>query len=201
MKTTVLNSIKDLEVYELLDTGDVHRASTLFVRKYQKYVYSIALRYLRNEFDAEDATQDTFIRALRYIGSFRRDSSLSTWLYTITTSVCSTINRKRKIQRFFGIETETTLDDLLVDEVGADTKVHNEDFDREFRLILQKLPVKQRETFALRYFDDLSYEEISKILGTSVGGLKANYFQAVKKLAVLLKDSELLSHYFNKNNE
>jgi RNA polymerase sigma-70 factor (ECF subfamily) len=201
MKSTVLNSIQDIDVYELVDTGDINRAATLFVRKYQKYVYSIALRYLKNEFDAEDASQETFIRAIRYIKSFRRDSSLSTWLYTITTSVCSTINRKRKIQRFFGIDTEVSLDDLMVDDVTAETSVQNEDFEREFRIILQKLPVKQRETFALRYFDDLSYEEISKILGTSVGGLKANYFQAVKKLAVLLKDSELLSHYFSKNND
>jgi RNA polymerase sigma-70 factor (ECF subfamily) len=201
MKSTVLSSIQDIDVYELVDTGDINRAATLFVRKYQKYVYSIALRYLKNEFDAEDASQETFIRALRYIKTFRRDSSLSTWLYTITTSVCSTINRKRKIQRFFGMDTEASLDDLMVDDVTAETSVQNEDFEREFRIILQKLPVKQRETFALRYFDDLSYEEISKILGTSVGGLKANYFQAVKKLAVLLKDSELLSHYFSKNND
>ncbi len=201
MKSTVLSSIQDIDVYELVDTGDINRAATLFVRKYQKYVYSIALRYLKNEFDAEDASQETFIRALRYIKSFRRDSSLSTWLYTITTSVCSTINRKRKIQRFFGMDTEVSLEDLMVDDVTAETSVQNEDFEREFRIILQKLPVKQRETFALRYFDDLSYEEISKILGTSVGGLKANYFQAVKKLAVLLKDSELLSHYFSKNND
>ncbi len=201
MKTTVLSSIQDIDVFESLDNGDVNRAATLFVRKYQKYVYSIALRYLKNEQDAEDAAQETFIRAIRYIHSFRRDSSLSTWLYTITHSICSTMSRKKKIQRFFGFDSEVSLEELMIEESTTDMILQNEDFEKEFQKILQKLPVKQRETFALRYFDDLTYDEISKILGTSVGGLKANYFQAVKKLSVLLKDSELLSHYFTKDNE
>ncbi|HYF04295.1 MAG TPA: RNA polymerase sigma factor [Patescibacteria group bacterium] len=171
-------------------SGDRERAATEFVRRHQQFVYSVAYRYLRSQDDADDAAQETFIRALKNLHKFRGESSLNTWLYRITMNVCTNIQRKKRVRDFFGLEdiSET----IASDESTPAEQYEDNDFEKRFKLLLNQLPEKQRETFALRYFDELSYEEISQILGTSVGGLKANYFQAVKKLAVLLKNSDLL---------
>jgi RNA polymerase sigma-70 factor (ECF subfamily) len=160
-------------------------AANEFVRKYQKFVYTTALRYLKNTDDAYDASQEVFIKALKAIKSFRGDSSVSTWLYRITMNVCSGMKRKEKLRTFVGLDSvaETAESRFTPAQIAE-----NSDFDRKFEAILAQLPEKQRETFMLRYFDELSYEEISQLLGTSVGGLKANYFQAVKKIAHYLKN-------------
>jgi RNA polymerase sigma-70 factor (ECF subfamily) len=171
-------------------SGDRERAATEFVRRHQQFVYSVAYRYLRSQDDADDAAQETFIRALKNLHKFRGESSLNTWLYRITMNVCTNIQRKKRVKEFFGLDDVS--DTIASDESTPAEQYEDSDFEKRFKELLNQLPEKQRETFALRYFDELSYEEISQILGTSVGGLKANYFQAVKKLAVLLKNSDLL---------
>jgi RNA polymerase sigma factor (sigma-70 family) len=165
-------------------------AANEFVRKYQKFVYATALRYLKSSDDAYDATQEVFIKALKSIRNFRGDSSVSTWLYRITINVCSGMKRKEKLRQFVGVED---IEEITPDyQATPAQKTEDRDFEARFEALLAQLPEKQRETFMLRYFDELSYEEISKLLGTSVGGLKANYFQAVKKLAHLLKEERKL---------
>jgi RNA polymerase sigma-70 factor (ECF subfamily) len=162
-------------------------AANEFVRKYQKFVYATALRYLKSSDDAYDASQEVFIKALKNIRSFRGDSSVTTWLYRITINVCSGMKRKEKVRQFVGLEA---VEEVLPDRrISPEQTTENNDFRARFDTLLQALPEKQRQTFVMRYFDELSYEEISKISGTSVGGLKANYFQAAKKLARLLKES------------
>ena len=161
--------------------GDSDRAATAFVRKYQSLVYATAVRYLKSEEDAYDAAQDVFIKALDNIHKFRGDSSLSTWLYRITHNVCASMLRKQKVRKAFGLET--ILPFARDRGFTPEQETENRDFEQRFAAILDDLPEKQRETFVLRYFDGLTYEEISKILGTSVGGLKANYYQAVKKIS------------------
>lgn len=163
-------------------------AANEFVRKHQKFVYSTALRYLKSSDDAYDATQEVFIKALKSIKNFRGESSITTWLYRITQNVCSGMKRKEKVRQFVGLD--------VIEEMEPDHGItpaqatENSDFKARFEKLLEQLPQKQRETFMMRYFDELSYEEISQTLGTSVGGLKANYFQAVKKLAHLLKEEK-----------
>ena len=160
-------------------------AANEFVRKYQKFVYATALRYLKSSDDAYDATQEVFIKALKNIRNFRGDSSVTTWLYRITMNVCSGMKRKEKVRQFVGLD--------VIAEIESDRGItpaqatENSDFKVRFEAMLEQLPEKQRQTFIMRYFDELSYEEISKISGTSVGGLKANYFQAAKKLAQLIQ--------------
>ena len=181
--TITLENDQDI-IREYVD-GNRERAATEFVRRHQQFVYSTALRYLKSPDDADDAAQETFIRALKHLGSFRGDSSINTWLYRITVNVCTNMQRKKKVREFLGLdEVEAT---HATQDYTPEQIAENEDFQRKFQKILAKLPEKQRETFALRYFDELSYEEISTMLGTSVGGLKANYFQAVQKIAKLLK--------------
>ena len=160
-----------------------NRAATAFVRKYQKFVYATALRYLKDEDDADDAAQEVFIKSLKNLHKFRGESSLKTWLYRITYNVSSNILRKKKIKRFLRIDDKEDFLNLPAHEPGPDKQLENNELQLSFMRSLDKLPEKQRETFAMRYFDEMTYEEISEVLGTSTGGLKANYFQAVKKIA------------------
>ncbi len=193
MYAMALSLQTDQDIIREYCSGDQNRAATVFIRKYQKFVYSTALRYLRSHDDADDAAQEVFINALKHIHKFRGDSTVQTWLYRITINVCSRIVRKRKFLSFI------TRDDGSEIEIPSDISTphqqfENKDFEKNFQIMLAQLPEKQRETFVLRYFDELTYEEISQMLGTSVGGLKANYFQAVQKLAKLLKNSDYTKH-------
>lgn len=184
-----LVQVNDKEIIRDYLSDNQEQAATAFVRKYQNFVFSTALRYLKSYDDADDAAQETFIKALNSLRKFRGDSSLKTWLYRITVNVCANISRKKKIFSIFKPidDNEDDYFNIPSTEKTPEELFENKEFEEVFLKILAKLPEKQRETFALRYFDELSYEEISKMLGTSVGGLKANYFQAVKKLAELLK--------------
>jgi RNA polymerase sigma-70 factor, ECF subfamily len=167
-------------------SGNTEEAATSLVRKYQKFVYSIALRQLQNYDDADDAAQEVFIKAIKGLPSFRGESSIKTWLYRITTNICKNTLRHRSIIFWKRLDEVDDVLEIPSNEVSPEQKVENTEFEENFMKLLGKLPKKQRETFALRYFDELSYEEMSKMLGTTVGGLKANYYQAVKRLEKLL---------------
>lgn len=180
----VLPLTPDKAILSRFREGDADAAANEFVRTYQRFVYATALRYLRSEEDAYDAAQEVFIRALKNIHKFRGESSISTWLYRIVMNVCSSMKRKEKLRSFFSFEDIEP--HTHSHETAPDQAVQDNEFNERLERMLQQLPEKQRETFVLRYFHELSYEEISKMLGTSVGGLKANYCQAVKKLAVHL---------------
>lgn len=187
MTTTVLFALEsDNDILREYKSGDTERAVTFFVRKYQRFVYSIALRYTKNNEDAQDIAQDVFVKAINSLKSFRGEASLKTWLYRITVNACKNEMRKKKLLRFFDFANDDDEFDAVSPETGPDQLHANVEFYRNVHKALAQLPEKQRETFALRYFDELTYEEISNILGTSVGGLKANYFQAVQKLMIIL---------------
>jgi len=173
-----------------------NKAATQLIRKYQKFVFAVALRYVGSYDDAEDLTQEVFIKALNNLHKFNQNSSLKTWLYRITVNTCLSFIRKKKLMSFLRIDDNNDVIKKQKDFSPEQYYLGNE-LERRFLLELTKLPEKQRETFALRYFDNLSYEEISKLLGTSVGGLKANYFQAIKKLSEKLR-SEILNGKRNK---
>lgn len=159
------------------------------MNKYRNFVYSTALRYVNNHYDADDATQEVFIKAFKNLKKFKFNSSLKTWLYQITKNHCYTLFKKNK--KYQNINTgemdDTEMDKWFQSNDTPLSKVEAEEFYDAFYNALGKLPEKQRETFALRYFEEMSYEEISELIGTSVGGLKANYFQAVKKLSNLIE--------------
>ena len=178
----------DKDIVREYVSGNSERAATAFVRKHQKFVFATALRFLQSYDDADDASQEVFIKALKNIAKFRGDSSLKTWLYRITVNVCSNTLRKKKILQFISFEKdEDDYLDLPSHEISQHDIMVGKEFEEKFLKAMNKLPEKQRETFALRYFDELSYEEISKSLGTTVGGLKANYYQAVRKMSDLLR--------------
>ncbi len=177
-------------VKEYIETGS-HRAANEIIRTYRKFVFATALRYVEDYDDADDVAQDVFIRAFDSLAKFEGKSSMKTWLYKITVNISLNYIRKRKILSIFSFGSNENESGYASDTVLPDQSLENSEFERDFLKILSELPEKQRETFALRYFDELSYEEISKLLGTSIGGLKANYHQAVKKITNRINDIRL----------
>lgn len=181
----------DKDIIEEYCSGNSEKAATSFVRKYQKFVYATALRYVQVYDDVDDITQEVFIKALRSLNKFRGDSSLKTWLYIITSNLCRNYLRKKKVASFFSLSSDDDRNyfyNLPSKEANPEQTFQNNEFELNFLKFVAKLPPKQREVFSLRYFDNLSYDEISKMLGTTVGGLKANYFQAVRKIAHKFKN-------------
>lgn len=151
----------------------------LLIETYQKKVYHVIRRMVLIHEDADDLTQNTFIKAYRYLGKFERNSSLFTWLYRIATNETLTFLEKKKKRFFFSIDDHQERLESYLDQPG------NFDGD-QIQIKLQKalllLPEKQRLVFNLKYQEDLSYEQISEITGTSVGALKASFHHAVKKI-------------------
>lgn len=159
------------------------------VRKYQKRIYWHARQMLGNHLDADEVTQEVLIVMYKKLRSFNFQSNLFTWIYRIVTTRSLNQIRKRKIKNFFSIDDVNPEVDLKsnVDIVGD--LVNREKLDKVNK-VLEKLPVKQRQIFVMRNFEQLSYEEISQITGKSVGGLKANYFHAIKKVLEKINEHE-----------
>lgn len=188
MSILILQYENETEIVKEYQNTKSERSATAFVRMYQQFVFATALRYIQNYDDADDIAQEVFIKALNSLSTFKGESNIKTWLYRITTNMCINFKRKRTFFSFFSkVDNNDEFFNIANTELNPHQRLETDEFSAKFHIILAKLPEKQRETFALRYFDDMSYEEISKLLGTSIGGLKANYFQAVKKLAVYLK--------------
>ncbi len=155
------------------------------VRRYQEKVYWLSFRMMQDHYEADEITQDVFIKLFHSASEFRGESTLYTWLYRITTNVCLNALRKKKVRSFLRLDE---VDDFLPDrEVTPDELVELEEQKSALEKAIKKLPEKQKAVFVLRYYEGKSYEEISQILKTSVGGLKANYFHALKKIGDVLK--------------
>ncbi len=180
---------KDLE-YELIKKflkGN-EEAFNRLILNYQKLIYWHARRMVGNHLDADEITQQVIIVLYKKLHSFKFNSSVKTWIYKITQTRCLNLIRKRKLRKFFSLENSEA-----INFSGNDDIVTNyEDKEKLERVnkILELLPLKQREVFVLRHFQNLSYEEISEITGKSVGGLKANYFHASKKVFRMIKKDE-----------
>ena len=156
---------------------------THLVRKYQERLYWHIRRMVVEHEDANDILQNVFIKVWKNLGEFREESNLYTWLYRIGTNEALTWIEQQKRR------TSVSISDN--EDVFADRLVAQKDFDPskiEWKLLqaIQTLPEKQRLVFNLRYYDEMPYEEMSGVLGTSVGALKASYHHAVKKVEAFL---------------
>ena len=168
-----------LHKFEEEDTKN--EAFNLLLEKYQQRIYWHVRRLVINHDDADDLVQDVFIKVWKNLSTFRSDSKLYTWIYRIATNECLTFLNKHKQKKNLTVN----LDDVIYDL--ADSLKDTSYFDgNHIQMKLQKalltLPNKQRLVFNMKYFDDLKYEEISQILGTSVGALKSSFHIAVKKI-------------------
>ena len=163
-------------------------AFNLIVKKYQKKIYWHARQMMGNHLDADEVTQEVLIVIFNKLKNFNFNSSLYTWIYKIVTTRSLNQIRRKQIKKFFSIDDkdEVELQDKhdIIEEMDAKEKLE------KVKKILEKVPPKQRQIFIMRNFEDLSYEEISEITGKSVGGLKANYFHALKKVLELTNENK-----------
>jgi len=176
------------------------------VRRHQKRMYWLARRIVGNHDDADDVVQDVFLKVYHGLRKFRGESSFATWLYRITTNAAIGMQRRRRIVEWVGLEPSLLggtspegvpfRDEYRPEEAATAAVSSGQDVPHsleveEQRAIIEKaiarLPRKQRLVFVLRYYEELPYAEISKILKTSGGGLKANYYHAVKKIATYVR--------------
>ncbi|MCX6148973.1 MAG: RNA polymerase sigma factor [Ignavibacteriales bacterium] len=174
---------KDFENVRAFVSGD-ERAFNTIAQKYQQKIYWHARRMVGNHLDADEVTQEVLIVLYNKLKDFRFNSSLYTWIFRITSTRSINQINKRRIKKIL------FLDDSDYESLSSDENILNNLESKEklaeLDKILQKLPVKQREVFMLRHFDGLSYEEISKISGKSIGGLKSNYFHALNKVLEMM---------------
>jgi RNA polymerase sigma-70 factor, ECF subfamily len=179
------NNSPDNDVIQLLNT-DINKGFRLIVEMYSSKLYWHIRRLVILHEDADDALQNTFINAWKNIGEFRNESALFTWLYAIATNEALSLIKRRKrnaavslddLESYFAVSMEGS---TWFDGDEAQVKLQN--------AILQ-LPDKQRIVFNLKYFEEMSYEDMSKVLKTSVGALKASYPHAVNKIEKILGGS------------
>lgn len=152
----------------------------LLVRTHQERLYGHLRRMLGNHPDADDALQNALIKVWKNFDRFRGDAALYTWLFRIATNEALTLIEKRKQT---GHHLPVDHIPLRVVRDGPD----GEEIERRLAAALEMLPPKQRQVFDLKYFEELTYEEMAAITGTTVGALKASYFHAVKKIESALK--------------
>lgn len=160
------------------------KAFNLIVLQFQERIYFFIRKMVLDHDDANDVTQNVFIKAWKGLDSFRGDSKLSTWLYRIATNESITFINKRK--KIAGVP----LDEVaygLSKSLEADVYYDGDEIQRKLQTALATLPAKQKSVFIMKYFEDKKYKEISEITGTSVGALKASFHHAVNKIEEFLK--------------
>ncbi|HEY4651221.1 MAG TPA: sigma-70 family RNA polymerase sigma factor [Pontibacter sp.] len=155
------------------------------VRKYQQKVYWHIRKMVIDHDDADDLTQEVFLKVWKSLENFRQDAQLYTWLYRIATNECLTFLSSKKRKFFLPINDVAAELSEKIDASSA--HISGDEIQLKLQKALLKLPDKQRLVFNMKYYDELKYEEISEILGTSVGALKASYHLAVKKIEEFLK--------------
>lgn len=170
----------DAELLEKVANPDTRNFGfNLLVRKYQQKVYWLVRKMVIDHDDADDLTQETFIKVWQALPNFRGDAQLYTWIYRIATNECLNFLAKKK-RRFFlpigDVENE------LSEKLDENPDLTGDEIQLRLQKAILTLPDKQRLVFNLKYFDEMKYEDMAEITGTSVGALKASYHLAVKKV-------------------
>jgi len=161
------------------------KAYTVIIKRYQEKLYWHLRRMVVDHEDANDVLQNVFIRVWNGLQNFREDSQLYTWLYRVATNECLTFLEQQKKKKALSIdEAESGLEN----KIKADQNFDANRLEWKLQLAIQQLPEKQRIVFQLRYYDEMPYEEMSRVLETSEGALKASYHHAVKKIEDYIKN-------------
>lgn len=179
----------DEQLIQLLKDPATRRAAfSQVIHRYQEQLYWQIRKLVLDHEDTSDVLQNTLLKAWQALDNFRGDSKLSTWLYTIAHNESITFLTKKQA------EQDMTIDDpegYVMDTQEADRYFDGDEAQRLLLEAIALLPAKQREVFNMRYYDELPYEDISRITGTSVGALKASYHFAVEKIAAHVKKNEI----------
>lgn len=170
-------------VERLRDEKTCRQAFNEVIDKYTEPLYWQIRRMVADHEDANDLLQNTFLKAWSSLENFRGDAKLSTWLYKIAVNESLTfLEKEKRRQQLSLIDEESS----IAHKIEADSYFDGDELQRKLRLAVASLPEKQRLVFNMRYFDEMKYEDMSEVLGTSVGALKASYHIAVKKIQQIL---------------
>jgi RNA polymerase sigma-70 factor (ECF subfamily) len=173
-------------IQELLNPKTQNSAFQKLLHEYQRPLYNHIRNIVLNHDDTDDVLQNTFIKVFRYLKDFKGDSKLFSWMYRIATNEAITfINQKAKRNG----TTSEALQTRLVDNLKADVYFDGNEIQIKLQKAVALLPQKQQLVFKMKYYEELKYEEMSEILGTSVGALKASYHHAVKKIEDFVKNN------------
>jgi len=177
----------DFELVRNFLSGN-EQSFNILARRYQERIYWHARRMLGDHDDAHEIVQQVLLVMHSKLNTFSFNSALYTWIYKITATRCLNLLKKKKLQRIF-----TFSSDDVVENFGYENIIENIEAKERFIRMekhLNSLPVKQRQVFIMRNYDEFSYEEISNITGKSIGALKANYFHAFKKMKELMEKND-----------
>ena len=163
-------------IEQLHDPSSRAKAFEIIVREYQVYLYWQVRRMVMSHSDADDIIQNTFLKAWTALDTFRGDSKIVTWLYRIAVNeTLSFLDRQKKN----GIHTDMSVAESLT----GDPYFDGDKAQAQLQEAISRLPDKQRLIFNMKYFQEMKYDDISEVLGTSIGALKASYHIAVKKIS------------------
>ena len=173
-------AIEDSELLVMFrEPASKEKAYTSIIRKYQERLYWHIRRMVVDHEDANDVLQNVFIRVWNGLENFREDAKLYTWLYRVATNECLTFLEQQKRKATVSMDG---MEEGLSNQVKADKDFDASKIEWKLQLAIQRLPEKQRLVFNLRYYDEMPYEQMSRVLETSEGALKASYHHAVKKI-------------------
>jgi len=189
-------TIDDQHYINLIINGDTN-AFTVLVGRYKDLVYTLTLRMLKNREEAEEVSQDTFIKAYKSINRFKGDSKFSTWIYKIAYN--TSLDRLKKNRKHFN---DVAIDEFTEHQVktidNALSRLENEERNQAIQKCLAKLPSDDAVILTLYYFEDQSLDEISKVIGLTPNNVKVKLFRSRKKLATIMKaqlEPEIIEHY------
>ncbi len=170
-------------INNLLNSKTQNKAFQQLLQDYQRPLYNHIRNIVISHDDADDVLQNTFIKIFQNLKNFKGDSKLFSWMYRIATNEALTfLKQKSKINNI----SSEILQTKTIDNLEADVYFDGNEIQLKLQKAIDLLPDKQQLVFKMKYFEELKYEEISAILGTTVGGLKASYHIAVKKIEAFL---------------
>ncbi|MBN1250930.1 MAG: RNA polymerase sigma factor [Bacteroidales bacterium] len=169
----------------LKESKNKDKVFELIVEEYKERLYWHIRKIVIEHDDADDILQNTFIKAWKSIENFRAESKIFTWLYRISTNESLTFLQKKKRRNIFSFQT---VEKELADSLESDVYFSGDEIQLKLQKAILQLPDKQRIVFNMKYFDEIKYSEMSEILQTSEGALKASYHHAVKKIEGFLKN-------------
>ena len=176
---------EDILIKNVKNVATQETAFSELVSNYKERLYWHIRRIVLDHDDTDDVLQNTFIKVFQNINSFKEESAVYTWLYRIATNEALSFLKKKAT--IFNTSSEE-LQSFLVENLKADVYFDGDEIQLKLQQAIASLPEKQRLVFNMKYYEEMKYEDISKILDTSVGGLKASYHHAVKKIEAFLKD-------------
>lgn len=179
------SAIDEKKLIELLqDKTTAHKAFDTLVSEYSEPLYWHIRKMVVSHNDANDLLQNVFMKAWKNIHNFRGDAKLSTWLYKIAVNESlNFLNHERQKREL----SDDSADEFILNNIESDEYFDGDAVQLKLQQAIASLPEKQRIVFNMKYFDEMKYEEISEILGTSVGALKASYHHAVKKIVAKME--------------